>query len=222
MSTVTNAVASTATPTSTSTNSSASIPDLLTSNDFLQILVAEFQNQDPTSPTDPTEYASQMVEFSNLGQLQDINQTLQSDQTPQTSLMQAASAYIGRQVVAAGNTIGVQNGKATSIEYAPSSSDTYTANVYDSNGNQIDSVSLGQLSGRTLQNFTWNPSSSIPPGLYTVKIVNSSNVAVSGMLEQGVVSSVAMASDGSVSLNIGNLVIPAAQVASVAQPTTSN
>jgi flagellar basal-body rod modification protein FlgD len=211
----------TAAAAATNSNPAAAIPNTLTANDFLQILVAEFQNQDPTSPTDPTQYASQMVEFSNLGQLQNIDQTLQNNQNPQTNLMQAASAYIGRQVVAAGNTIGVENGKATSIAYAPSSSDTYTANVYNSSEQQVDSVSLGQLSGGTLQNFTWSPSSSTPPGLYTVKIVNSSNVAMGGLLEQGVVSSVAMASDGSVSLDIGNLVIPASQIASVAQPTSN-
>jgi len=220
MSAITDATTSAAAP--TNSNPAVAIPNTLTANDFLQILVAEFQNQDPTSPTDPTQYASQMVEFSNLGQLQDIDQILQGENNPQASLMQAASAYIGRQVVAAGNTIGVENGKATSIEYAPTSTDTYTANVYDSNGNLVDSVSLGQVSGGSLQNFSWSPSSSIAPGLYKVKIVNSSNVALSGLLEQGTVNSVAMASDGSVSLNIGNLVISAAQVASVAQPTTSN
>jgi len=220
MSSITDATIATAAP--TNANSVAAIPDMLTSSDFLQILVAEFQNQDPTSPTDPTQYASQMVEFSNLGELQSIDQTLQSDQAPQTGLMQAASAYIGRQVVAAGSSVGVQNGKATSIEYAPVTTDAYTADIYNSNGALVDSVSLGQLSGGTLQSFTWNPSSSIQSGLYTVKIVNSQNAALSGLLEQGVVSSVSMASDGSVALNIGNLVIPASQVASVAQPGASN
>ena len=220
MSSVTDSTTAAAAP--TNTNPAAAIPNTLTANDFLQILVAEFQNQDPTSPTDPTQYASQMVEFSNLGQLQNIDQTLQNGQTPQTNLMQAASAYIGREVVAPGNTVGVENGKATSIAYAPTTADTYTAQVYNSAGQQVDSVSLGQLSGGTLQTFNWSPSSSNPPGLYTVKIVNSSNVAMGGLLEQGVVSSVAMASDGSVSLNIGNLVIPASQVASVAQSTSSN
>jgi len=219
MSALTDSVTSAAAP--TNTTAAAAVTPALTASDFLQILVAEFQNQDPTSPTDPTQYASQMVEFSNLGQLQSINQDLQSDQTPQTNLMQAASAFIGRQVVAAGNTIGVQNGKATSIEYAPASSDTYTANVYNGSGQQVDSVSLGQLNGGTLQNFTWSPSSSQPAGLYSVQIVNSKNVALGGLLEQGTVSSVAMASDGSVSLNIGNLVIPENQIASVAQPTSN-
>ncbi len=219
MSALTDSVTSASAPTNTSP--AAAVTPALTASDFLQILVAEFQNQDPTSPTDPTQYASQMVEFSNLGQLQSINQDLQSDQTPQTNLMQAASAFIGRQVVASGNTIGVQNGTATSIEYAPVSTDNYTANVYNTSGQQVDSVSLGQLNGGTLQNFTWSPSSSQPAGLYTVQIVNSKNVALSGLLEQGTVSSVAMASDGSVSLNIGNLVIHETQVASVAQPTSN-
>ena len=219
MSALTDSVTSAAAP--TNTNPAAAVAPALTSSDFLQILVAEFQNQDPTSPTDPTQYASQMVEFSNLGQLQSINQDLQNSDTPQTGLMQAASAYIGRQVVAAGNTIGVQNGTATSIEYAPSATDSYTATVYNASGQQVDSVSLGQLSSGTLQSFNWSPSPSQPAGLYTVQIVNSKNVALSGLLEQGTVSSVAMASDGSVSLNIGNLVIPETQVASVAQPSSN-
>jgi len=219
MSSITDATTAAAAP--TNTNSTTAVPNTLSANDFLQILVAEFQNQDPTSPTDPTQYASQMVEFSNLGQLQSINQDLQGEQTPQSSLMQAASAFIGRQVVAGGNTIGVQNGKATSIEFAPTSTDDYTANVYDSTGKQVDSVSLGQLGAGSLQDFTWSPSSSQSAGLYSVQIVNSKNMAVSGLLEQGIVSSVVMGSDGSVSLNIGNLVIPENQVASVAQPTTN-
>jgi flagellar basal-body rod modification protein FlgD len=219
MSALTDSVTAASAPTN-SASSAANTP-ALSASDFLQILVAEFQNQDPTSPTDPTQYASQMVEFSNLGQLQSINQDLQTDQTPQTSLMQAASAFIGRQVVASGNTVGVQNGKATSIAYAPVATDDYTANVYNSSGQQVDSVSLGQLSSGALENFTWNPSSSQPAGLYTVQIVNSKNAALSGLLEQGTVSSVAMASDGSVSLNIGNLVIPENQVASVAQATSN-
>ena len=220
MSSLTDATTAAAAP-STTSSSSSGVANTLSASDFLQILVAEFQNQDPTSPTDPTQYASQMVEFSNLGQLQSINQDLQGEQTPQTSLMQAASAYIGRQVVASGNTIGVQNGKATSIEFAPTATDTYTANVYNSSGQQVDSVSLGQLGSGSLQNFTWSPSSSQPAGLYSVQIVNSNNVALNGLLEQGTVNSVAMGSNGTVSLNIGNLVIPETQVASVAQPTAN-
>ncbi|MGO9264078.1 MAG: flagellar hook assembly protein FlgD [Candidatus Binataceae bacterium] len=211
----------TATSASTSTSSAAGVSQTLTAADFLQILVAEFSNQDPTSPTDPTQYATQMVDFSDLGQLQNINQDLQNNQTPQSSLMQAASAYIGREVVAPGDTVGVQNGAATAIAYAPTTTDTYTANVFNAAGQQVDSVSLGEMTGGTVQNFNWSPPSSTPAGLYTVQIVNSGNAALGGLLEQGVVNSVAVGSNGSVSLNVGNLVVPESQITSVAQPASN-
>jgi flagellar basal-body rod modification protein FlgD len=204
------------------TNTDAAVPaaPAMTSADFLQILVAEFQNQDPTSPTDPTQYATQMVDFSDLGQLQSINTDLQGNQTPQSSLMQAASAFIGKEVVAPGNVVGVQNDKATTISYAPTSNDTYTAQVFNSSGVQVDSVSLGSLTSGSLQSFTWNPPSSTADGQYQVNIVNSKNVSLGGLLEQGIVQSVDLNSSGGTSLNLGNLVIPASNVGTVAQPTT--
>jgi flagellar basal-body rod modification protein FlgD len=43
---------------------------------FLNLLVTELQNQDPTSPVDPTEMVGQMVSLNQLDQLISINQTL--------------------------------------------------------------------------------------------------------------------------------------------------
>jgi len=64
---------------------------------FLNLLVTELQNQDPTQPVDPTEMVGQMVSLNQLDQLISINQTLTSltggvstaspngSSTPQTS-----------------------------------------------------------------------------------------------------------------------------------------
>lgn len=197
-----------------SSNSASLTSSILSSADFLKILLAEFQNQDPTQPTDPTRFASQLVQFANLGQLQQINGAVQ--QSPETSLMQAASAYIGRQVVAPGSMVGVQNGKATSIVYAPSAPGSYTALVSNASGKLMDSVSLGSLPGGTLQTFSWQPPSSVSDGLYQVQIVNGKNIPMSGLLEQGTVNSVSMSSSG-VALDLGNLVIPQSNVTSVQQ-----
>jgi len=46
----------------------------VTANDFLTLLVAEMKNQDPTHPTDPNAYISQMVGVNSLQQLIGINQ----------------------------------------------------------------------------------------------------------------------------------------------------
>lgn len=46
----------------------------ITANDFLQLLVTELENQDPTADTDPNEYVNQLVQVNSLEQLIQINQ----------------------------------------------------------------------------------------------------------------------------------------------------
>ena len=45
---------------------------------FLKLLVAQIQNQDPLNPLDPTQFVSQLAEFSSMEQLLEIRQTLES------------------------------------------------------------------------------------------------------------------------------------------------
>jgi flagellar basal-body rod modification protein FlgD len=46
----------------------------ITADDFLTLLVSELQNQDPTQPTDPNEYITQLAQVNSLQQLISINQ----------------------------------------------------------------------------------------------------------------------------------------------------
>jgi flagellar basal-body rod modification protein FlgD len=50
----------------------------ITANDFLTLLVAEMKNQDPTAPTDPNAYITQMVDVNSLQQLIGINSGITS------------------------------------------------------------------------------------------------------------------------------------------------
>jgi flagellar basal-body rod modification protein FlgD len=45
---------------------------------FMQLLITQLQNQDPTSPMDPSTFVSQLVEVNSLDQVSQINQLLQS------------------------------------------------------------------------------------------------------------------------------------------------
>jgi len=56
------------------TNSSTS--GLANEQTFLQLLVAQIQNQDPMSPTDSTQFVTQLAQFSSLEQLIGIKQDL--------------------------------------------------------------------------------------------------------------------------------------------------
>jgi len=68
--------ASPMTTTGTGSSSSSSDNSDITSSDFLQLLVSELQNQDPTQPTDPDAYVQQLVGVNSLQQLISINQEL--------------------------------------------------------------------------------------------------------------------------------------------------
>jgi flagellar basal-body rod modification protein FlgD len=54
-------------------------------NDFMMLLVAEIQNQDPTQPMDPTTFMTQLVNVNQLEQVTAINQVVQQFNTTATT-----------------------------------------------------------------------------------------------------------------------------------------
>ena len=119
------AVASTTASTTASTSSSTASTDssTITANDFLTLLVAEMKNQDPTTPTDPAQYISQMVDVNSLQQLIGINQGISSLDT------------------AAGATTTSSN--ATAAVTAATAAHAQTANAIDSLGNGATATAAG-------------------------------------------------------------------------------
>ena len=86
------ATAGAASPASTPAAAGAST---ITANDFLTLLVAEMKNQDPTQPTDPSQYISQMVDVNSLQQLIGINQGISSLDTAAGATSPTAGASTG-------------------------------------------------------------------------------------------------------------------------------
>ena len=58
-------------------------------DDFLKLLVAQLQSQDPLNPMDDTEFISQMAQFTSLEQMKNVSNAVQITQ---------ATTYIGKQV----------------------------------------------------------------------------------------------------------------------------
>jgi flagellar basal-body rod modification protein FlgD len=99
------ATGSSTTSTTSSTTSSTDAPTL-GYNDFLQLLLAQMQNQDPLNPTDSTEYVSQLASFSNVEQ--GINMNTKLDQLLVDSNISQASTMVGLTITSAdGATTGV-------------------------------------------------------------------------------------------------------------------
>ena len=113
----------TVTPVSTSTTTSAqatssaasSTDNTLNYNNFLQLLVAQLQNQDPTNPSDPTTFVSQLASFSAVEQQVNTNSKLDALLT-QTELSQAGS-MIGLTVT---SSDGAVSGQVASVRITSS------------------------------------------------------------------------------------------------------
>lgn len=83
----------------------------VTANDFLQLLVTELQNQDPTANTDPSKYVDQLVQVNTLQQQIQMNQTLDGGPT-----LTGANSGILQQLEGINQTL---SGALTSPEATP-------------------------------------------------------------------------------------------------------
>jgi len=93
-------VASTnSTGTNTSSTSSTSAPNgfsSLTAADFMKMLVAELQNQDPTQPMSNADLLSQLSQMTQLQSNTELSTTIQAMSTNQQ--LQTAASFIGATV----------------------------------------------------------------------------------------------------------------------------
>ena len=78
---------------------------------FLQLLVAQLKNQDPSKPMDSTQYMSQLAQFSQLEQSISVNAKL--DELLTSSAIEQANQLIGRTVTSADGEI---TGKVVSVK----------------------------------------------------------------------------------------------------------
>jgi flagellar basal-body rod modification protein FlgD len=65
-------------------------------DDFLKLLVAQLQHQDPMQPTDNAEYMGQLAQFSTLEQITNVGKEMERLRT--TSQVDQAVAMIGKNV----------------------------------------------------------------------------------------------------------------------------
>lgn len=86
----------------TTTATETSSPPVTTGNDqmgkdtFLKLLVAQMQYQDPSNPTDATQFISQTAQFTVVEKLADL--ATQNDKLLAAGQAQSAAALVGRTV----------------------------------------------------------------------------------------------------------------------------
>ena len=148
--------------------------DELGRDQFLTLLVAQLQHQDPLNPLDGTDFTAQLAQFSSLEQLFAVNENLTGIQEG-LGVQENGDVldYIGKTVKASGNTIFVNDGKMGSGSYSLEDSADVTVFIYDSNGMEIQRLYPGrQDSGE--HELSWDGRDStghvVDDGVYTFEI----------------------------------------------------
>ncbi len=180
------------TSSSSSTSSSTSSTqgsDALGKNDFLKLLITQLQNQDPTSPADTSQFASQLAQFSSLEQMQNINTTLQSLVTTQGSANQLSTAnLVGKEALCTTKQLQLAaNGTVDLVANLSAASASTTLVVTDASGTQVAKVDFGaQAAGQNT--LTWNGlgnnGSHVAAGTYTLTLTATDSSGNNVSLDQ--------------------------------------
>ena len=110
---VTSATDTSGTGSSSSSSTQATSSNTVDYNTFLQLLIAEMKNQDPTNPMDTSQYMSQFAQLSSVEQAVQTNSKL--DALLSSQALSQADGLIGRTVSFTDTTGAAVTGKIASV-----------------------------------------------------------------------------------------------------------
>lgn len=181
-------------------------------NEFLELMIAQLNNQNPLDPQDNQAFIAQLAQFSSLEEMQKLTATVDSSASQfRSSQALQASAMVGRSVVVPSETAvfdGIRN--VSGFVDLPSSASGLTLSVVSNSGELLNQVDMGpQAAGQIPFEWAGRDSSGniLPPGSYQLKAearIAGTTESVSTLVSQNV-NSVSIAADGTVSLNLSGL-----------------
>lgn len=143
--------------------------------DFLTLLVAQLQNQDPLNPSDPTEFTAQLAQYSSLEQLMSVNENIENLASASQSQQQlSALGLIGREVVVEKGEFQLGESDVTLGYNLDAQADRVELHVQDSRGNSLAVLKPEELSAGS-HFVTWDGTGKnglpVAPGNYTLSIL---------------------------------------------------
>ena len=121
----------------------------LNERDFLQLLTAQLEKQDPLNPQSPSDFAAELAQFSTASGVQSLNSSMNSN-----SGLQSAG-LVGQNVAVPGNTIVLgKSGSATGAFQLSAPASDVVVQISDAQGKAVGTLDLGAL-GAGNQNFSW-------------------------------------------------------------------
>jgi flagellar basal-body rod modification protein FlgD len=208
------AATGTGTNSGSSTANSASSLGTLGGTDFITLMLAQLQNQDPTSPVDSNTFLTQLAQLSEVQGITSLNSsfgTLSSSLTSNQAMQ--ASSLLGHQALVNSSTATIAAGATvTGAVSVPQTTSQVTLSITNSSGALVSQINLGAQSAG-LANFSWNGTmgngSPAPAGTYTLAATYAgatSGGTAATTLVNGTVESVSMgAGSAGMTLNVAGV-----------------
>lgn len=118
-------------------------------NEFMELLVAQMNNQNPLEPQENTEFIAQLAQFSQVEGTENLNETV-NDMAGDLRSSQAlqASSMVGQSVIVPGNDAGyLQNGDLIAgFAELPATTMNLTVQIQTASGQALETINLGHHS----------------------------------------------------------------------------
>lgn len=145
--------------------------DDLGKNEFLELLVAQMNNQNPLEPQENGEFIGQLAQFSTVEGVEKLNSSMETILSGyQSSQALQASSLVGRKVIVPADKAVVDTSETFKASLVlPTSSSNVFVNIYDSTGAAVGRVNMGAQEAGNIS-FMWDGKDSsgkvLPPGTY--------------------------------------------------------
>ncbi|MDX2145653.1 MAG: flagellar hook capping FlgD N-terminal domain-containing protein [Rhodospirillaceae bacterium] len=140
---------------------------------FLMLLTSQLKNQDPLSPMDSTEFTNQLVQFAQVEQSINSNESLTSlISLSQQNIVTNSVNYIGKTVEANSKQVPLQNGQAKLGYGVTADAHSVTIIIRDAAGKIVHTEQGEKKAG--VHPLTWNgkdgSGKQLPDGAYSVEV----------------------------------------------------
>ena len=111
-------------------------------DDFMTLLVAQLQAQDPTNPMEAQDFSAQLAQFSTVEQMFNVNDNLEALQESQIALNNnSVLNLIGKTVNTSGNNFSYGEGASVDLKYnIPTDAEKVTIEILNSSNQIIASI----------------------------------------------------------------------------------
>jgi len=188
----------------TTTSGDVANANELGKNDFLKLLVAQLEAQNPLDPQKAEDFSAQLAQFSSLEQLTNVNENLKQIESFESAVNNASLInLIGKNVDSPGDRIDYNSGDIKTLNFSLSEEAAQVAvNIFDSTGAKVTTLTLSNQAAGNNQ-VVWSgkdgQGKSVAPGAYTFQIVaqaqNGDEIAAKTFV-QGKITDVIFDEDG--------------------------